>query len=143
LLLALAARNGNLLILLTLLTGDVLGQVRMKQPIRALGWSPADTLLAVAAGSSISVFPATTERFRGSPRRMTEDAPGTDAVGFSSDGRLLASHDAQGLKVWDVEAGRLITRQSSVSMIAFHPSKPLLAAANGTALRILDLSGLG
>jgi WD40 repeat protein len=152
LLLALAAKNGSLLLLVSLLTADVLGQVPMKQPIRTLAWSRADTLLAVAAGQNIYTFPATTEAFNGSPRQLTGTAS-ADALAFSSDGTLLASRDAQGLKVWAVETGKLITKVDDkeplqagrpAPAIAFHPSKPILATvtANGTGVRILDLSKL-
>jgi WD40 repeat protein len=151
LLLALAAKNGALLILVNLLTGDVIDQVPMEQPVRTLAWSQAETLLAAAAGRSIFIFPSDTESFKGSPRRLTGDFPAVDALAFSSDGTLLASRDAQGLKVWSVTTGRLITKLDDTepvpagrpaSALAFHPSRPLLATvtANGTALRILDLS---
>ena len=150
LLLALAAKNGSLLLLVTLLTADVLGQVPMKQPIRTLAWSQAETLLAVATGQSVYTFPATTEAFTGSPRQLTAEAY-VDALAFSSDGTLLASRDAQGLKVWAVKTGKLITKVDDkepvqagrpAPAIAFHPSKPILAmvTANGIGLRILDFS---
>lgn len=153
LLLALAAKNGERLILTSLLTGEALDTISMQQPIRTLAWSPADTVLAAASGSNISIVPATTELFSGPPNQITADAPGVDALAFSSDGQLLASHDAEGLKVWDTKTRKPITkleetwgasRKISASTIAFHPSKLLLAAVHpsGTALRILDLSKL-
>ena len=152
LLLALAAQNGSLLLLTSLLTPDVVDKVPMKQPIRTLAWSPAEILLAVAAGQTVYTFPATTETFNGPPLQLTGDAY-VDALAFSSDGTLLASRDAQGLKVWDVKTGNLITKvddtkalpgRRSAPAISFHPSKPILATvtANGTGLRILDLSKL-
>jgi WD40 repeat protein len=150
--LALAAKNGALLVLASLLTGDALDQVPMKQPIRTLAWSQAETLLAVAAGQSVYTFPTTTENFSGSPRQLMEDAP-VDALAFSSDGTLLASRDAQGLKVWRVKTGKLLTRLddtetlppgSPAPPITFHPSRPILATvtATGRGVRILDLSKL-
>jgi WD40 repeat protein len=152
LLLALAARTGSLLLLTSLLTPDVLDQVPMKQPIRTLAWSQAETLLAAAAGQSIYIFRATTESFNGPPRQLTSDAY-ADALAFSSDGTLLASRDAQGLQVWDVKTGKLITKVDETKAlpgrrpapaITFHPSRPILATvtANGTGVRILDLSKL-
>src|SRR5713226_5936664 len=89
LVLALAARNGTLLVLTSLLTAEVMGQVPMEQPIRCLAWSPAETLLAVAAGQTIFAFSTTTEAFKGSARQLTGDAPSVDALAFSSDGRVL------------------------------------------------------
>ena len=153
LLLALAAKNGGLLLLISLLTADVLGQVPMKQPIRTLAWSQAETLLAAAAGQSVYTFPTTTESFNGSPRQLTGDSP-VDALAFSSDGTLLAAGDAKGLKVWSVKTGKLITRLAHsealpsgrpAPAITFHPSKPILATVttNGRGIRILDLSKLG
>jgi WD40 repeat protein len=151
LLLALGARSGHLLAVISLLTAEVVDQAEMKEPIRCLAWSRAETLLAVAAGQAIIAFPATPEGFNGSPRRFSTSAPPADALAFSSDGTLLASRDAEGLKVWSVKTGGLITKLddaqgssagSPAPAIAFHPSKPLLAAvtAKGTALRLLALS---
>jgi WD40 repeat protein len=151
LMLALAARNGALLLLINLLSAEVVDQIPMEQPIRTLAWSQAETLLAVAAGHSIVIFPTTTESFNGSPRRLTENATSVDALAFSSDGRLLAARDGQGLKVWNVKTGNLIghlddsealSAGHSASAIAFHPSKPLLAtvAPGGAALRILEVT---
>jgi WD40 repeat protein len=154
LVLALAAKNGTLLVLTSLLTAEVLGQVRMEQPIRCLAWSPAETLLAVAAGQTIFAFSTTTEAFNGAARRLTESAPSVDALAFSSDGTLLAARDAQGLQVWHAKTGKFIAKLEddidtpsggrSASAIAFHPSRPLLATVTqkGTAVRILDLSQL-
>jgi hypothetical protein len=69
------------------------------------------------------------------------------ALAFSGDGTLLASHDAQGLKIWNVEDARLIAalheniETRPTSGIAFHPTRPLLAAVtpDGSAFRILEV----
>jgi WD40 repeat protein len=154
LLLALAAKNGSLLALINLLDAEVISQVPMKEPARCLAWSRADTLLAVATGRGIVMLAAKPERgFTESPRRLADNLPPVEAVAFSSDGKLLASRDAQGLKVWSVKTENLVSKLDdtepppagrTLSTIAFHPSKPLLAAvtSNGAALRILDLSKL-
>ena len=145
LLLALAAKNGERLILLNLLAAEVLSQVDLNAPARCLAWSQAETpLLAVATGQKILTLPALPEQgFIGSPRELANDVPPVDALAFSSNGDLLASRDAQGLKVWNVKTGNLVSAlDGSVQTIAFHPSKPLLAAVGGTALRILDLTKL-
>jgi len=154
LLLALAAKNGILLTLTSLITADVLDRVQMQQAVRCLAWSPTDDLLAAGAGDSILVFRAGQEGFEGSAREFTRNLPGFDALVFSGDGNLLVSRDAEGVKAWNVKTAKLITRLDDksapasgtrlVSGIAVHPSKPLIAAAtaNGTSLRILDLSKL-
>ena len=150
-LLAALAEHGSLLILANALSADVLDTVRMEEPARCLAWSPEQELLAVGAGRSILVFHATHEGFKGSPRELTKNAPYIYALSFSGDGTLLASGDAQGLKIWGVESGRLtgalddnnekLAGRYPPSGIAFHPTKMLLATVtpNGNALRILDL----
>ena len=154
LLLGLAAKNGALLVLTSLLTAEALDHVRMQQQVRSLAWSPTEDTLTVAAGQSIFAFRATQEGFKRPVRELTRNAPHVDALAFSGDGTLLVSRDAHGLKVWDVKAGRLIatleenietpSSRRPASGIAFHPARPLVAAVtlNGTALRLLDLSKL-
>jgi WD40 repeat protein len=154
-LLAAIAENGALLVLANLVSADVVDCVRMEEPARCLAWSPdEELLLAVATGQSILAFHATQEGFEGSPRELSRNAAHVYALAFSGDGTLLASHDAQGLKVWDVKGGRLIaalqenaqelSRRYPPSGIAFHPTRPLLAVVTpkGDAFRIMDLTTL-
>ena len=154
-LLALAAENGALLVLVSLLSADVLSRIQMEQPVRSLAWSPAEGLLAVGTGDGIVAFRATQEGFTEPSRELTLHTPRVHALSFSGDGSLLASRDAQGLgKIWDVEGARLIAaldeNMETLSIgrpppeIAFHPARQLLATVttNGTALRVLDLTGL-
>jgi WD40 repeat protein len=154
-LLGMAAENGALLVLTSLLSANLLDSVRMREPIRCLVWSPVEELLAVGTGQSILVFRATQEGFAGPARELTAHTPHVHALDFSGDGTLLASRDADGLKIWDIETATLTaelhenieTRADRFppAGIAFHPTKPWLAAVspNGTAFRILDLSELG
>ncbi len=153
-LLAMAAENGALLVLVGLLSADVLNRVQMEQPVRSLAWSPAKDLLAVGTGDGIVVYRANQEGFVGPARELTRHTPWAHALAFSGDGSLLASRDVQGFKIWDVEGARLIaaldenTETASIERptpgIAFNPTRPLLATVttNGTAVRILDLSEL-
>ena len=153
-LLAMAAENGALLVLVNLLSADLLDRIEMEQPVRSLAWSPAEDLLAVGSGDGIVAFRATQEGFIDPACELTQHTPEVHALSFSDDGSLLASRDAQGLKIWDVEGARLIAaldeKLETLSSrrpppgIAFHPARPLLAtvATNGTALRIVDLSKL-
>ena len=150
-LLAALAEHGSVLILANALTADVLDTVRMEEPARCLAWSPEEELLAVGAGQSILVLHATHEGFKGSPRELTKNGPHIYALSFSGNGTLLASGDAQGLKIWEVESGRLtralednnekLAGRYPPAGIAFHPKEMLLATVtpNGNALRILDL----
>ncbi len=150
-LLAALAEQGSLLILANAISADVLDTVRMEEPARCLAWSPEQELVAVGAGRSLLVFHATHEGFKGSPRKLTKNAPYIYALSFSGDGTLLASGDAQGLKIWEVESGRLtgarednnekLVGRYPPAGIAFHPTQMLLATVtpNGNALRILDL----
>ncbi|MSO24005.1 MAG: hypothetical protein EXQ58_12345 [Acidobacteria bacterium] len=152
LLLGLAAENGALLVLASLLSGNLLDRIPMEQPVRALAWSPAEDLLAVCTGESMVAFRATQEGFEAPARELTKHTPHIHALSFSGDGTLLASRDTQGLKIWDVKGAKLIAglHENTETLsarhpppgIAFHPARALLAAAtpNGTGLRILDLS---
>lgn len=151
-LLGMVAENGALLVLASLLSADLLDRVQMKQPAQSLAWSPAEELLAIGAGQSVLAFHATQEGFEGSARELTSDTPYVHALAFSGDGTLLASRDAEGLKIWDVRRAKLIggLHENIETLpggrpfpgIAFHPTKPLLAdvTPNGNAFRILDLS---
>jgi len=153
-LLGLVAENGGLLILASLLQGNVLASVPMEEPVRGLAWSPAEELLAVATGKSILLFRATQEGFEGPARQLTTDTPLVHALAFSGNGTRLASRDASSLKIWDLEGSRLLaevpenietpSNKRPPPDIAFHPTSPLLAAVtpNGNAFRILDLSTL-
>jgi WD40 repeat protein len=153
-LLGMLAGNGALLVLASLPSASVLDSVPMKEPGRCLSWSQAGELLAVGAAQSILVFNAGQEGFEGTTRELTRDAPQVYALAFSGDGTVLASHDAQGLKIWNVQSGRLIqalrencktlSKKHPPSGIAFHPTRPLLAVVtpSGHAFRILDLSAL-
>jgi WD40 repeat protein len=151
LLLAIASESGAVLNLVNLVTAMLVSTVRLMQPVRALAWSPVTELLAAATDRGILLFRATPNGLEGEPRRLTADAVRVQAVAFSSDGRLLGSRDAKGLKFWSIEDAKLVTaldEDSDVSGqrpgpgIAFHPSKPLLATSHGTVLRILDVSKL-
>ena len=145
------AENGSLLVLANALSADVLDTVRIDEPARCLAWSPEEELLAVGAGQSVLIFHATHEGFEGSPRELTRDASHVYGLAFSAGGTVLAASDAQGLKIWNVESGRLIAtlREDNGKLakryppagVAFHPSEMLLATVtpNGNAFRILEL----
>ena len=149
-----AAEKGALLVLASLISANLLDSVRIEEPIRSLVWSPVEELLAIGTGQSILVFRATQEGFEGRARELTSHTPDVHALAFSGDGTLLASRDARGLKIWDVESATLtaelhenidtLSNGCPPAGIAFHPTKPWLAAVmpNGTAFRILDLSEL-
>jgi WD40 repeat protein len=154
LLLAMAAEKGGLLVLVSLLSGDVLSRMPMERPVKALAWSPVDGLLAVGAGDKLNVFATTQEGLAAESRELSTHVPQIHAVSFSGDGTLVGAMDAEGLKIWDLENGQnIISRTEDMSSlstrahapgIAFHPTKPLLAsvAPSGTTLRILELSGV-
>ena len=150
-LLAAVAESGGVLLLANLSSAEVLDSVRMAEPAQCLAWSPEELLLAVGTGQTVRLFHATYEGFKGSPIEFTSHAPNVCALAFSGDGTLLASHDARGLKIWDLKGVRLIaafdedarnlSRSYPPSGISFHPAKPLLAAVtpDGTAARIMDV----
>ncbi len=154
-LLASAADQGTLLILRNLMSAELIDRIELAQPVRSLAWSPAEDLLAVGTGDGVLVIRASHEGFEDRADALTLDSPRVHAVAFSEDGRLLASRDAKGLKIWDVRGGRLVLAlEESIRVlpgnrlppgIAFNPTRPLLATVmpNGTAFRIVDLNHVG
>ena len=150
LLLGIAAENGARLVLVSLQSGDLLHGIQMEKTIESLAWSPGEALLVVGTDNSIVAFRATQEKFEAPARELTRRTPHVHALSFSGDGTVLASRDAEGLKIWDVRGARMIdaleenrdtdSNGPRSSGIAFHPDRPLLAAGFGTAFRILDLS---
>jgi len=144
-LLGLVAENGSRLVLASLVSGTLLDSVTMPTPIRCLGWSPAEELLAVGTANRLLLFRATQTGFEGEPREVSNDAADVSAVAFSSDGSLFAAQDLGGLKVWESATGNFIAalseKSDAPSGIAFHPSEPLLAAVtpNGSEFRILSI----
>jgi WD40 repeat protein len=152
LLLGMAAENGALLVLVSLVSADVLDRIQMEQTVGSLAWSPVEELLVAGTGGSIVAFRATQEGFESPARELTRHTPHVHALAFSGDGTVLASRDTEGLKIWDVRGASMIAAlQENLEMhssrsappgIAFHPTRPLLATANGTSFRILDLSKL-
>jgi WD40 repeat protein len=153
LLLGIAAENGARLVLVSIQSGDLLDGIQMEQTIESLAWSPVEALLVVGTDESIVAFRATQEGFEGSARELIRGTPHVHALSFSADGTVLASSDAESLKIWDVRGARMIAALAEnrdtdsngphFSGIAFHPDRPLLAAGFGTTFRILDLSDLG
>jgi WD40 repeat protein len=152
LLLGMAAENGSLLVLASLVSADVLDSVRIDDPIRCLTWSPAEDLIAAATSHSILIFHPTQTGFAKPARELTGDTSGVHALTFSGDGRLLASRDAKSVKIWNLRSAKLIASIDEdveapplggvTSGIALHPTTPLLALATLNGFRILDLSKL-
>jgi WD40 repeat protein len=154
LMLAMAAENGSLLLLASLVSADLLGSVRLNEPVRSLAWSPAEELLAAGTSHNILTFRATPAGFEGTAREITRDAADVQSLAFSANGALLASRDTHGLKIWDVKTAKgvaTLDEEAEASAphvnsgVAFHPRKPLLAVVTPAAdeFRILDLSNLG
>jgi WD40 repeat protein len=154
LLLAMVAESASRLVLVSLLSGNLLDDIRMEQPIRCLAWSPAEDLLAAGVGDSIVAFQATQEGFELPSIELAVDTPRIHALAFSGDGSLMSSCDAQGIKIWNVQEASLVgafaedfqalSQTGRLPGIAFHPTMPVVAAvaSNGTALRILDVSNV-
>jgi WD40 repeat protein len=155
-LLSMAAENGLLLLLMGLVSAELLDSRRVNDPVRCLTWSPKEDLLAVGGSHSILTFRTTQAGFEEAARELAIDVPHVHALAFSGNGALLGSSDDEGLKIWDVESGKLIAALSESENIeilstnrvpagiAFHPTKPVLVtiAPNGNEFRILDLSQL-
>jgi WD40 repeat protein len=154
LMLAMAAENGSLLLLSSLVSADLLGSARLNEPVRCLAWSPREELLAAGTSESILAFRATPSGFEGPARILTRDAVDVQALAFSANGAMLASRDSEGVKIWDTKSAKLIvaldeetppvSAPHASSGVAFHPRKLLLAVTgpNGNEFRILDVSSL-
>jgi RNA polymerase sigma factor (sigma-70 family) len=108
--------------------------------IRSLQFSPDGRRLAVFGGETpYRLYDATT----GKPLakfEKGEEFPYPGASSFTADGRLLAASLDQGtsgppeyLCVWDCNTGKLLKKWDRKVLVAFHPSKPILAIieANG------------
>ena len=151
LLLAMAAENGSLLLLSSLISADLLDSVRLNNSVKCLAWSPTQDLLAAATSQGVLVFHTSQTGFEGPARELTVEASDVHALAFSGNGRLLATRDTQNLKIWDVKNAKLIAavpesielpQDRLPSGIAFHPTKPLLASVmpNGHEFSVLELT---
>ncbi|HYR89533.1 MAG TPA: hypothetical protein VE422_35995 [Terriglobia bacterium] len=150
-LLALAAGKGKLLRLVSLLYGTVLSSVTFESSVRALAWSPVEDLLAVGSDVGILLFRCTQDGFEGVPRQLSQGkATHVRALAFSGDGKLLASADDEAINIWGLdrqkptasfENAQKFSESEPVSGIAFHPSRPLIAATGSpnTAVRFLEV----
>jgi WD40 repeat protein len=145
-LLAIAAEEGKLLRLVSLLSGTALSSVRLESAVRALAWSPVEDLLAVGSDPGNSLFRCTQDGFEGVPVQLSATSARVRALAFSGKGSILASADDEAINIWDVHQTKLTAsfENAQGSGIAFHPTQPLIAATDSgnTALRFLDVSAL-
>ena len=84
LLLGMAAENGSLLLLVSLVSADLLDSVRVDDPVQCLAWSPTQDLLAAGTSQGILAFHPTQTGFEGPARELTGDAPGVHALAFQA-----------------------------------------------------------
>jgi WD40 repeat protein len=98
----------------------------------AAAWAPGDVLLATTGNDNIMKVWDT----RSEPPTLVFERPidvQSLGVAFSSDGRYVASPaGAPSLKVWSVPEGREVASledSAAFSDVAWHPTRPLLAAA--------------
>ena len=142
----------------TVATGDFGGAVRLwrianrapsgrllprgaPSPITAVAFSSDGSHLAAASGSSIDVWNV---RTRGAPAVYTDDSD-VWSVGFSRDGRTVATGDVDGtVRVWNLKTGRsrdLIGHVGAVRSVAFSPDgASLVTASEDETARIWDVA---
>ena len=102
-----------------------------KDEVRCVAWSPDDRWIASGSGApenSIRLWDAKTGKFIRQMTGTTAIAGGVNSVGFSSDGKWLASAEgAMQVRVWDPETGKelhqLKGHTQEVWQVAWNPSR--------------------
>lgn len=105
-----------------------------------LGWSCADRLALAPSTGELVVLQDGAEK-----RAWVPHAGGTDACGWSCDGRFLATGGQDGVvSIWTPEGTRITDLDAGggwVEQLAWHPRRPLLATAAGRVLRVWSSDG--
>ena len=116
-------------------------QKQFSEYIRSLAWSPqGDTLAVVSAGGELALWREDKLDFLS----LKSDCS-LDCVGFSADGKLLATAGQEGkVNIWQIEEKEqtLVTTLDSnnawIDSLVWHPQKNLLAFATNSQIQIWD-----
>jgi WD40 repeat protein len=126
----------------------VLSSIRVHGPVTAVAFGPEGPIVATRPIRSLAVSLASSSVARGRsdglvtivrrghPKQILQrQGAGVTAVGFSHDGRLLATGDGKGtIRVWNLAAGRVLRVFSgdtaAITSVAFSPDGSLLLTAS-------------
>ena len=126
----------------------VLSSLRVRGPVTAVAFGPNGPIIATRPILSLAVSTATgsvargrkdglvTIVRRGRPVQILQRrGAGVTALGFSHDGRLLATGDKKGtVRVWSLAAGRILRvfsgHSAAITSVAFSPDGSLLLTAS-------------
>jgi WD40 repeat protein/tRNA A-37 threonylcarbamoyl transferase component Bud32 len=94
--------------------------------VGTLAFSPdGRTLLAVTKRDSATVWDVQSRSLRYGPFRVGR---GTDGVSISADGKMVATADDHGVKLWDLATGASLGQiGGDVGDVAFSPTEPVVA----------------
>ncbi len=119
-------------------------EVTDRSPMKAVAFSPVDSLIATASGDHGPRIWYTAKRSGGASRPLTGHQKQTNAVAFSPDGSLIATGSDDGsARTWDAASGaqlrRLTGHNGGVTAVAFSPDGSLIATASrDTTVRLWD-----
>lgn len=116
--------------------------------VRDIAWSTDESVVAVAAGDTVSVLDLATGR----PVQVLDHGANVRAVSFSADSQLLASKAADGfVRIWSATDARplatvpesTVAEENPESVIRFHPTRQILATLgeHDRVIRIWAIDG--
>jgi small GTP-binding protein len=113
---------------------EVTDRVRLGANAHEIAISP-DGAVAIATALDVHVFR------EGRSLHLEGHTAGVRSVAYSHDGALLASASANEVRLWDRSGAEIDVVESHLRVrLAFHPSQPLLAVAQGDDVRLYAIA---